>query len=119
MTLGRLIYELKQRPQNQQVRFDFCELVVATRLMSWRGDYSHLSIGYSLKGEITTVAELLSACESAIGRKFTGYKGGDFLMDEATMMHVDNWGACSKTSIYGVKGDDLGTYTYLLTHSEV
>ncbi len=90
MTLGDLIERLKKEPKENVIRKGF------GRAMSYRGDYSQLAFDPC---ENVTVASMLEEAESALGKTFEGYKGGDFVMNEYTDVYIANYGCC---------GDELG-----------
>jgi len=58
---------------------------------SWRGSYCELSLQYEIGAE-GDVARLLQDAEDAVGKTMTGYKGGDFVMDKDTPIHIANYG---------------------------
>lgn len=87
-------------------------------LISWRGVYEDLSFNMSpeefngqdefleklfimLKGEdpepkaifkhIPKLNDVIEDIKNTIGKTFTGYKGGDFYMDENTLVHMDRY----------------------------
>ena len=102
LTLGQLITVLDQYKDDggTTVKFDFCHFAPAG-LHSYRGSYDHLAISYSpfqLSLE-TFLAEL----KGAVGQVFTGWKGGQFVMDENTPIWVDMPGDASSTAIVGVR----------------
>jgi hypothetical protein len=84
MTLGELIAALEAMP---------ADLVIAglTKPHSYRGYYCDLAFEPCEK---TTAGELLELCRGAMGRVFTGYKGGDYTMGENTPVWVANYGDC-------------------------
>jgi hypothetical protein len=100
MRLGKLIDKLEQCDQTKTVRFDFGGFV-PTELDSYRGYYEDLALGFQEYKDIT-VAELLAECKKAIGKTFYGYKGGDYVMDEATTVWVSNYGRSDCTVIDGI-----------------
>lgn len=58
-----------------------------------RGDYSNLAF----KPEATArIGDMLIFARSALGRTFTGYKGGEFLMNEYVDVLVGSWGYCGE-----------------------
>ena len=73
MTLGEIIAALKQEPQDKILSIGF------GRPHSYRGRYHDLAFEVRFR---VSVAEVLDACQGAIGREFDGWKGGVFLMDE-------------------------------------
>ena len=77
--------------------FDFA-MISPTTIASYRGFYEQAALGFSEDGSVT-VRGLLSEVESAIGKKFTGWKGGDYLFDEGTDLWVANQGRTSNTRI--------------------
>ena len=53
-------------------------------------------------GVLDTVASVVANLKSCVGQTFTGYKGGEFLMDGTTQVYCDNWGRYSSTHIVAV-----------------
>ena len=131
MTLGELIARLEQIAGNQQeavkakygeearVTFDF-EYAYPTGLSSWRGSYDEIAlnfsfVGYGLDGyskvegfnhEEPTVREFLAMLKAAIGKTYTGWKGGDFVMGENTRVWVANDGNVGNTGVVGVEDNE-------------
>lgn len=85
MTLGKLIQWLEQQDPNRIVTDGF------GGPHSDRGSYDELAFD---PVEETTFGEMLAHAKSALGKKFTGYKGGEFLMDEYTPVLIGNYGEC-------------------------
>lgn len=119
LTLGELIQKLEkcelthgEENEPKNVCFDFGS-AVPTGLDSWRGSYDELALGYKLSGHDnndehfakTTAEELLNELKSAIGKKFTGWKGGEFHMNENTRVWVANPGNAGNTGIVEVVDD--------------
>lgn len=116
-TLGRLIDALAKRPVDQEVRFDFGYLAPAG-LDSYRGYYEDLALSFKdtgRHGEHTspTVAALLGDLRGAVGKSFTGYKGGEFTMGRDTAMWVANYGESGGTAVVGV--DERCEYLTIIT----
>ena len=68
---------------------------------SWRGVYSQLALEPS--AEIRTVSDTLTELQNIIGKTLEGYKGGDFLMSEGTLVWCSFYGQCSvwsRTQVY-------------------
>lgn len=101
LSLGEFIDALKREDQGFSVRYDFGGLVPDLSPASYRGYYEDLAVGFS-DGDAPTVAELVAALESAIGKTFCGYKGGDYRMDRNTTLWVANHGESSDTAIVGL-----------------
>jgi hypothetical protein len=106
ITLGALIAKLQAvKDKKSPVVFDFCGMK-PTNVYSWRGAYCELALGYTdPDSKDVTVASLLKELKSAIGKSFTGYKGGDFTMSKDTPIWVDNWGRYTLTAIVDVLDD--------------
>lgn len=107
LTLGQLIAELKQHPSEMLVYFDWNHLFPQTP-DSYRGYYDDLAWDWGPRE--TTVMTLLSQAEGALGAHFTGYKGGDFEMDEATPLWAAEYGTTSRArAIMGIRlaGDHI------------
>jgi len=109
ITLGKLIEELERQYPEAPVTFDFCNLTPTT-VDSWRGQYYKLALGFTDSSACPTVAELLVNLREAIGKTFTGWKGGQYVMDADTEVWVDNPGRFSTTRIVGVE-EISGTVT--------
>ena len=88
MTLSKLIEFLEKRNPNQIVEFGF------GRPMSYRGDYSQLA--FEPKRSVT-IGEMLTHAKSALGKTFTGYKGGEYTMDDYTDCWLAEYGSCGET----------------------
>lgn len=107
-TLGQLIDALEVRPADQGVCFDFCGCVPRA-CDSYRGYYDQLALGWIAdeydakeRGALATVGELLADLKAAIGKTFTGYKGGEFVMSRDTMLWVANCGRSDGTAVVGL-----------------
>lgn len=109
--LGSLIAALSKQPADNLVRFDFCGLV-PRGVDSYRGFYDHLAIGWGPDQsafEETKVAGLLAILRGAVGRSFSGWKGGNYVMREDTPVWVANPGQCDSTAIVGVESNSYMT----------
>jgi hypothetical protein len=119
LTLGQIIEKLEkcglthgEKNEPKQVEYDF-GTAIPTTLGSWRGSYSELALGYKLSGydnndghfAQTTAETFLSELKSAIGKKFTGWKGGEFTMNKDTPVWVANAGNSGNTGIINVVDD--------------
>lgn len=83
MTLGRLIQILSVMDPKTVVPNGF------TSPHSYRGYYEQLAfepMGY------VSVKEMLKSAKSAVGKTFTGYKGGNFTMDLGTDIWISDYG---------------------------
>lgn len=108
MNIGELINELEQQDQNARVIFDFGGMFPTT-IDSWRGVYAEAALGfdggdYGDRGEVTAKS-LINELKKSIGQSFTGWKGGDYIFDELTLIHIDNPGCWTETEITKVTGD--------------
>jgi len=56
---------------------------------SYRGDYSELAFQPALN---VSVKDMLEDAKSALGREFTGYKGGEYKMHEYTECYLAHYG---------------------------
>jgi hypothetical protein len=114
-SLGEFMNEIencgttKDNGEEKDVCFDFGS-AVPTSLDSWRGSYNELALGYKLSGydnnaehfSTITAKGLLAELKSAIGKTYTGWKGGEFTMNERTPVWVSHPGNASNTAIVGV-----------------
>lgn len=101
LTLGEFIRRLEQVPADSSIKFDFVYFK-PKGIHSYRGDYSQLALGYTNEGD-PKVSEILELCRDAVGRKFYGYKGGEYYMDEETPMWVANSDEAGRTAIVNVR----------------
>lgn len=85
MTLGDVITALESLPKDTEVEG-------LKRLMSYRGYYSDLA--FEQEHGKRPAREILTMCRAAMGKVFTGYKGGDFMMGESTPMWIAEYGCC-------------------------
>ncbi len=79
MMLRDLITALEARNLDTPVAHGF------GRPHSYRGDYACLAFE---PAKDTTVGAMLSAARSALGKTYTGYKGGEFVMGEYTDVYI-------------------------------
>ena len=107
LNLGELITRLSECPKDSQVVFDFGGLH-PTQCDSYRGYYSDLAVGFSGEGPRPSVALVIAMLKSAIGRTFTGWKGGDYRMTKKSLVWVANPGDTSDTVITSVQSHDYG-----------
>ncbi len=85
VTLGRLIKELKKIDADQIIEFGFYHP------HSYRGYYDELA--FEPKKNVTA-GSMLACAESAVGKVYSGYKGGDYTMTELTDCWIANYGRC-------------------------
>lgn len=144
LTLGELIDKLEPIAANQDrvkekfkeeayVKFDFGS-ALPTGLSSWRGVYAELAINYSFNGygdmvgykkedlstfepKPPTVTEFLKMIKGAIGKTYTGWKGGDFEMDRDTPLWVSNDGDVGNTAVVDVFNNEFSVI--LLTEYQI
>ncbi len=83
LSLGQLISELEKRPEETHVPLGFC------RPHSYRGYYERL--GFIPEND-TTVGAMLACARQALGNTYCGYKGGEWKMDEDTLVYLAYWG---------------------------
>lgn len=95
VTLGRLIGYMEDQPEHYMVKYDTGES--PGELDSYRGYYCDLAIEPS--GEPLTVLQFKAKLKEAVGQTFTGYKGGDYKMDETTPLWIAHYGDCSSVAI--------------------
>lgn len=103
MTLGRFISELEELPQDKEIE-NIC------LPHSYRGYYSDLAL--KKESGTRTVGSLLEELKSkCLGQTFTGYKGGDFYMDENTPMWIAEYGSCGVKIMNIEEGEKLSLST--------
>ncbi len=91
MTLGGLIEALSQMPADTQV-------ACLGGAHSYRGYYEDLAFDCH-ENATRPAGELLAECRDAMGRVFTGYKGGDYMMGETTPVWIAEYGCCGERLI--------------------
>lgn len=102
LTLGEFIKKLEEQPQDNEIMFDFVYFK-PVGIHSYRGYYHQLAIGYTVDSDYQPkVGDILKLCKDAVGKCFTGYKGGDFLMTEKTPLWVSNFSEVGDTAIVDV-----------------
>lgn len=120
MTLGEMILKLepivakqkdriKEGSEEATVRFDF-EYLHPKFLDSWRGAYNELALGFEESGDEPTVTEFTQMLKAAIGKTFTGWKGGEFTMSEHTPVWVANPGNSGSTAVIDIVDNDYTIY---------
>lgn len=82
MTLGKLIEYLDTQGD------EFVENLSSPD--SYRGYYCDLA--FEKNGTFTMASELKKECQLLIGMVFTGYKGGEFEMNESTPLWIAEYG---------------------------
>jgi len=95
MTLGKMIGALEAMPEAM-------EIDGLGELYSYRGYYSDLAFE-PIEGK-RLVSDLLAQCWAAMGKVFTGYKGGEFVMGALTPLWLAYYGDCGK-KIMAIKPD--------------
>ena len=100
MTLGKLIDALEAMPDDTSV-------ANLREPDSYRGYYSDL---YFERHDGTRPAsELLAECKAAMGKVFTGYKGGDFMMGAITPLWIATYGCCGSKLMAVRAGGEVET----------
>ena len=79
--LAELITALRAQPQDKKVRLGFCNP------HSYRGFYDELAFEPLSD---TTVGEMLTCAEKAVGSTYTGYKGGEYEMWPHTRVWIND-----------------------------
>lgn len=106
LTLGELLLWLENlKDKKKKVFFNFDD-AYPLDLQSWRGSYAEICFDYESGGTAPTVEQVITEVESAIGKTFHGYKGGDFRMGRHTPVWVAHYGQSNDTGIVGVKEED-------------
>lgn len=90
LTLGGLIAALEAVEAETPVQFDSGGAPAEPD--SYRGYYSDLA--FCADSEARNAGEVLADCKSALGGTFTGYKGGEFVMEADTPLWVAPYGCC-------------------------
>lgn len=100
MTLGKLITVLEAMPTDSMVANLCCP-------HSYRGYYDDLAFECE-KGKRPSV-ELLKECKETVGKLFSGYKGGDYVMNQSTPIWIAGYGECGLKLMALYKGGRFDT----------
>ncbi|MDD9866684.1 MAG: hypothetical protein OXS32_10070 [Verrucomicrobiales bacterium] len=100
LLLGQLITKLENTPSETRVRFSHGPFAPGC-LFSYRGYYTDLA--FEVSTDLTrTAGGLLAECHEALGKEFTGYKGGDYVARTDTPLWASDWGSVSGVGIIHV-----------------
>lgn len=96
MTLGELIEKLEGVPDTEYVVHLHGKMSVTIGSPhSYRGYYCDLAF-MEVVGPLPTVEDVLIMLKGCMGKTFTGYKGGEFMMGESTPVWISVYGECSR-----------------------
>ncbi len=100
LTIGQITNKLLSlEDQNAYLSFDWGGAYPKS-ITSSRGYYDELCIEYSGNYEDSIfVKDFVKLCQEAIGKTYTGWKGGEYTMDENTPVWVACSGCTSNTKI--------------------
>lgn len=104
LTIGEIISKVKAISDKEgelHVQYDFADLY-PTDIDSWRGSYDELALNHSSGGDKLTGSEFVRMLGLCIGKTFTGYKGGEYVMSEDTPVWVANYGDVGSTAVVDV-----------------
>ncbi len=87
MTLGNLIEWLEKQNQEMVVEDGF------STPHSDRGSYDELAFTPEPEAKIR---DMLKHAKSALGATFTGWKGGEYTMNEYTSVYIGQYGECGE-----------------------
>ena len=90
--LGRFIRDLEKLDQEKLIYVE--KGIGCDGLSSWRGSYCELAMQYDKKTK-SKVKDVLKQAKNVLDSTLTGYKGGDFVMDSKTPIHIANYGEVS------------------------
>jgi len=114
--LGNLITQteeiVKNIPSEENstwLSFEFGSLGV-TCMDSYRGYYDELALGYGDDG--VSIREFLKILKNALGKVYTGYKGGDYEMHKDTPIWAANYGRTGYTKVIGIEKEN--DYTFII-----
>jgi hypothetical protein len=107
LRLGELISFLEDCQEDLYISFDFCDFVPGD-IMSYRGYYEDLAIGYLEDRNGLKVSTFLGALNKVRNTTLEGYKGGHFLMHDDVPVWVANYGCSHETAVIGIKHSEHG-----------
>jgi len=109
MNLGQIIDLLDGHEIEKKVWFDFANFAPygprSGVLRSYRGHYEDLAIGYEAYAECR-LGDLVAELKDAVGKVFTGYKGGYYRMERDTTVWVARYNESGGTGIVGIAHSD-------------
>ena len=108
LTLGDMITLLQKCDSNKMVLLDIGGSLGQER--SYRGYYSDLAFQHD-QGQVKSAGEVLAQCQTALGQKYEGYKGGDFVMGEDTPLWIAGYGIASGIAVIGMSAGQNITLT--------
>lgn len=123
LSLGELIKKLEfishsNKDEEPWVVFDFAD-AYPIGLSSYRGYYDELAINYGAYeyDDLPSLRAVIKLLKEALGKIYTGWKGGEYKMDKDTPLWVANDGGCTKTMVTGVIDDEYRV-VIMTTNSE-
>lgn len=117
MRLGRLIDHLKALPQDALISYS--DGLVPGALHSYRGYYDQLALDRledTGPAPAPLVSEVLANAKAAVGKKFEGWKGGEYVMSVNTTVWVSRMGDADSLAISAVT---LSPQTFAAPHRVV
>ena len=102
LTLGKLIEYLSKCREDKEVKLDIGGTLGKEH--SYRGYYSDLA--FSLVYEEMTAGKLLKKCKKILNSEYTGYKGGEYIMDASTPLWISDYGVASSFAVIGLYHND-------------
>lgn len=116
LSLGEIILKLEPIVEKQKQRladgqteatvvYDF-EYLFPNMIDSWRGSYSELALNFTSTGNNMKVTDFYCLLKDAVGKTFTGYKGGEFTMSRQTPVWVANYGNSGNTAVIEIVDND-------------
>jgi hypothetical protein len=115
LRLNELVDALVVMDPDAEVRLSHNTRLTVGGLSSYRGFYENLALepmAVKMEGEAfgypVTVRSLVVKLRDAVGKEFSGYKGGEFKMGPRETIWVSSWGHCDQRYITGVKPKTLG-----------
>lgn len=135
MTLGDMLEKLDAMPQDMKVFIDSPKGVMPGSLASYRGYYDRLAIDWLTEVDlpdspvlhymengtdvsevalprVPTVKDMAKALRLCVGNRFYGYKGGSYLMDDETWVHVAAYGETGPAVVDITTVADLAVVIY-------
>ena len=91
-TLGDLIKFLSPFADEEETWVVFADMTAPTTFHSYRGYYDELAVGFTDESPTPRIGEFFKLLKNQVGSTHSGWKGGEFTMEEDTPVWKANLG---------------------------